>query len=109
MKSLGVASFLGVLKRFGAESAAFLSFPKPGWTLAIDIPVGLPNLEKVLNELDAELVSRGGRIYLVKDSRLRPEFLPLMYPRLEEWRSVRNEMDPYRLWQSDQSRRLKLC
>ena len=109
MKDLGAASFLGVLKRFGEGSPAPLSFPKPGWTLALDIPAHLNNLEQALNSLDSQLCARDGRIYLVKDARLKPEFVPLMYPRLEEWRTIRNNMDPRGMWQSDQSRRLKLC
>ena len=109
MKEIGAASFLGVLKKFGEGSAAHLSFPKPGWTLALDISTHLPNLEQTLNSLDSQLCARGGRIYLIKDARLKPEFLPVMYPRLEEWRSIRNNMDPHGMWQSDQSRRLKLC
>jgi decaprenylphospho-beta-D-ribofuranose 2-oxidase len=109
MKDLGAASFLGVLKRFGEGSPAPLSFPKPGWTLALDIPAQLNNLEQTLNSLDSQLCAREGRIYLVKDARLKPEFVPIMYPRLEEWRAIRNNMDPGGMWQSDQSRRLKLC
>ena len=109
MKELGAASFLGVLKRFGEGSPAPLSFPKPGWTLALDIPPHLGNLEQALNSLDSQLCAREGRIYLVKDARLKPEFVPIMYPRLEEWRVIRNNMDPCGMWQSDQSRRLKLC
>lgn len=109
MKDLGAVSFLGVLKRFGEGSPAPLSFPKPGWTLALDIPPQLGNLEQALNSLDSQLCARDGRIYLVKDARLKPEFVPLMYPRLEEWRTIRNNMDPRGMWQSDQSRRLKLC
>jgi decaprenylphospho-beta-D-ribofuranose 2-oxidase len=109
MKGIGAASFLGVLKRFGKGSSGHLSFPTPGWTMALDIPIGVENLERTLNKLDEELCARGGRIYLIKDARLRPEFVPLMYPRLEEWRSIRNQMDPQGLWQSDQARRLRLC
>lgn len=109
MKDLGAASFLGVLKKFGEGSPAPLSFPKPGWTLALDIPADLDNLEQALNALDSQLCAREGRIYLVKDARLKPEFLTPMYPRLEDWRTIRNNMDPRGMWQSDQSRRLKLC
>ena len=109
MKDAGVASFLGVLKRFGQESLAYLSFPKPGWTLAIDVPHGVANLEAIFNSLDEELCRREGRVYLIKDARIRPEHIPVMYPQLEQWRKVRKEMDPNNMWQSDQSRRLKLC
>ena len=109
MRDAKVASFLGVLKRFGAQSPAYLSFPKPGWTLAIDIPQGVKNLEAIFNSLDEELCRREGRIYLIKDARIRPEHVPVMYPRLNEWQKVRALMDPSNLWQSDQSRRLNLC
>jgi len=109
MKDLGAASFLGVLKRFGDGSLGYLSFPKPGWTLALDLPAHIENLEQALNSLDSQLCARNGRIYLIKDARLKPEFVPVMYSRLEEWRSIRDNMDPSGTWQSDQSRRLKLC
>ena len=66
-------------------------------------------LDQAFNSLDAQLCDRDGRVYLVKDARLKPEFVPIMYPRLVEWRTIRNNMDPRGMWQSDQSRRLKLC
>jgi decaprenylphospho-beta-D-ribofuranose 2-oxidase len=109
LRSLKAASFLGVLKKFGAPSAAPLSFPKPGWTLTLDYPTTVAGLEKFLQSFDEELVAAGGRIYLIKDSRVSHSLIPLMYPELEKWRCIRSSMDPAGLWQSDQARRLRLC
>jgi decaprenylphospho-beta-D-ribofuranose 2-oxidase len=109
LRELKAASFLGVLKKFGKASDAPLSFPRPGWTLTLDYSTAVPGLEAFLRKFDQELVSAGGRIYLVKDSRVDSALIPTMYPELNGWREIRDTMDPTGLWKSDQARRLQLC
>jgi len=104
----GVASFLAVLKRFGGGNASPLSFPIAGWTLALDLPIGSPRLPKVLDELDDMVLAAGGRLYFAKDSRLSPEKAQLMYPRLDEFRKIKNRIDPEHKLTSDLARRLRL-
>ena len=97
-----------MLKRFGPSNEGMLSFPQPGWTLAVDIPAGIPALGRTLDELDALVAAEGGRLYLAKDSRQSPSMFARTYPRLDEWREIRDRLDPHHVFISDQSRRLAI-
>jgi decaprenylphospho-beta-D-ribofuranose 2-oxidase len=106
--------YLAVLKRFGPggrapEKSGPLSFPIEGFTLAIDLPADAPGLHRALDEADELVAGAGGRVYLAKDSRLRPQTLAAMYPELERFQELRRRVDPDGVLRSDMGRRLGLC
>jgi decaprenylphospho-beta-D-ribofuranose 2-oxidase len=87
------ASFLAVMKRHGAEGEGLLSFPRPGYTLALDFP-NAPGAEDLLRRLITITRDVGGRIYLAKDSVMTGDDLAAMYPRLPLFRQVIDRLDP---------------
>ena len=109
LRQVGAPSFLTVLKRFGPSNPGPLSFPLPGWTLAADVSAAVPGLMEVLTRLDEEVAAAGGRLYLAKDSRQSAAMLRATYPRLEEWRQLRRQMDPRGVLDSDLARRTQLA
>ncbi|HXR54587.1 MAG TPA: FAD-binding oxidoreductase [Acidimicrobiales bacterium] len=109
LQKAGAPCTLSVLKRFGPGDPGPLSFPIPGWTFALDLPVGPPGLRPALRRLDDIVAGVGGRVYLAKDARLEPHTFAAMYPRLGEFNSVRRRVDPDGVLQSDLARRLGIC
>lgn len=108
LATTGTTSFLTVLKRFGAANPGPLSFPRPGWTLSLDLPAGGGSLRERAHELDRMVLDAGGRHYLTKDALTTPDSIRRGYPRLGEWQQIRDRVDPHRRWQSDLARRLEL-
>jgi len=108
ISALRAPSFVTVLKRFGEGDPGLLSFPMPGWTMALDFPARTPWLDRLLSELDEMVVAAGGRLYLAKDSRIPPDLMPQMYPKLNDFRDLRAKIDPHGTFSSDLSRRLSI-
>jgi len=102
----GLGSFLAVLKVFGRQDS-MISFPDEGYTLALDFPVR-KGLFTFLDELDEIVLQYGGRLYMSKDARMKPEVLFRGYPRLEEFKSIIRKYNPSYKFSSIQSERLLL-
>jgi FAD/FMN-containing dehydrogenase len=105
--SSGELPFLNVLKRFGKESGGLLSFPREGYTFAIDFPIR-NNTVKLLRRLDAMVLEAGGRVYLGKDAYLEAATFRAMYPALDRWLEVKAKYDPNGVFTSDLGRRVGL-
>lgn len=102
------ASFLAVIKRFGAANPGPLSFPFEGFTLALDLPwhAALPPL---LRELDAITLAHEGRLYFAKDACADAATIARMYPRLPEFQALKERLDPQHKMASILARRVGLC
>jgi decaprenylphospho-beta-D-ribofuranose 2-oxidase len=105
--SSGELPFLNVLKRFGKESGGLLSFPREGYTFAIDFPVRR-NTAALLRRLDAMVLEAGGRVYLGKDSFLDAPTFRAMYANLDRWLETKAKYDPKGVFTSDLGRRVGL-
>ena len=102
------ASFLAVLKAMGPASGGLLSFPVPGYTLALDLPYSGPDVLEFLRGLDDVVLDHGGRVYLAKDTCMSPEAFERMYPALGRFREIKARLDPHDRFASSQAKRLRI-
>jgi FAD/FMN-containing dehydrogenase len=83
----GQGSMLTVLKSFRARpSAGLLSFPKEGFTLALDFPNRGPDTLSLLARLEGIVVASGGRIYPAKDGAMSRKAFEQGYQDLDSFR-----------------------
>ena len=100
----GSCSFLAVLKLFG-EQDDLISFPKKGYTLALDFPIS-EKVFKLLEELDKVVLEYDGRFYLTKDSRMTQTTFEKGYKNIEKFKQIKENKDKTRKFQSLQSKRM---
>ena len=104
----GLGSFLTVFKKTGPAGPGLLSFPRDGYTLALDLPNVGDRLHSAIREMDQIVLRHGGRLYLAKDSLMdRPTF-DAMYPEADRFRDLKRRVDPDDRFVSRQARRLGL-
>lgn len=101
----GKGSFLAVLKLFGRGNSNWLSFPKEGYTLALDFKIE-PGLFELLDELDQCILEYGGRFYLAKDARVSKTVFEAGYPAIAQFREFRSKHKMNQKFNSLQSSRL---
>ena len=102
----GIGSFLAVLKVFGKQDD-LISFPREGYTLALDIPIR-KGLFEFLDELDKIVLSYGGRLYLSKDARMKSEIFWEGYSNAQKFSDLVKKFNPSFKINSIQARRLNI-
>ncbi len=101
----GRGSFLAVLKAFGEGNNNLLSFPRSGYTLALDFKAE-PEIFALLNRLDHLVLEHGGRLYLAKDARMSAVTFRASYPRWGEMVELRERYHASGRFLSSQAKRL---
>jgi FAD/FMN-containing dehydrogenase len=90
----GRSSFLCVIKDCGEEGIGLLSFPKPGTSIALDMPLE-DQSQRLVDEMNELVIAAGGRIYLAKDALTRADHVRAMDgERIERFLAVRRAWDP---------------
>ena len=88
----GAGSFLAVLKTFGdVPSPGIMSFPRPGVTLALDLPNRGAATVALLQACDAVVRGAGGAVYPAKDACMTPESFRAFFP---QWEDFSVHVDP---------------
>lgn len=79
--------YLSVLKTFGTiKSVGLMSFPQPGYTLAMDFPNRGKITLTMLTEFDRIVLAHHGKLYPAKDARMSAETFHRMYPQASRFK-----------------------
>jgi decaprenylphospho-beta-D-ribofuranose 2-oxidase len=90
----GGAPYVVVIKDFGAEGRGRLSFPCPGITFSIDMPVAEGKTQGIVDAINDIVAAEGGRVYLTKDAFTREAHYRAMDPRIDGFNAIRRRWDP---------------
>lgn len=102
----GCPSPVSVIKDCGREGRGLLSFPKPGISIALDVPLRGERTQRLVDMLNEIVLEVGGRVYMAKDVLTRGTHFRAMESRLPHFLEVRRKWDPDRQLRSALSVRL---
>lgn len=95
----GQAASLAVGKWFGQrKSPGLLSFPAPGFSLALDFANRGALTRGLLDKLDSVVAGCGGKPYPAKDARMASSLFTGGYPELEQFRQYLDPMFASDFW-----------
>ncbi len=85
--------YLAVLKKFGEiKSMGMLSFPRAGYTLAMDFPSKGEASLKMFKAFDLVVMNAGGAVYPAKDARMSHDIFKHSFPRVEEFSMYKDNL-----------------
>ena len=108
IRQSGEGSFLAVLKQFGKANDNLLSFPREGYSLALDFKLTTSAIT-TLRWLEEVVASLDGRVYLTKDAVMQEETFKATYSNWETFELVREKYGAIGKFSSAQSKRLGLA
>ncbi len=106
----GWQSLLCGIKRHSPDQY-MLSYADDGYSIGIDVALRgrtKSDVVRISNMIFDFVIECKGRVYLAKDELLPPGKFAQMYPRLSEFITLKNHMDPGKVLMSDMGRRLKI-
>lgn len=106
LERTGASCYLVVIKDFGGEGRGLLSFPRPGITVCLDLPLADRRTLPAVEALNEVVIAAGGRIYLAKDQFTTAAQFRRLEPRLDVFQAARDRFDPQRRLASALSVRL---
>lgn len=102
----GYTCTLAVVKQLGpGEERSPLSFPKEGFTVALDFK-NQPGGIDMLKEFADIVAAKGGRIYLAKDTCMDNKAMLTGYPQIRNFRELVNRVNSTGKFNSNQSSRI---
>ena len=85
-------TYLAVLKKFGRiKSPGYLSFPREGYTLAMDFPNKGDTTLEMFTAFDALVMAAGGAIYPAKDGRMSGDTFKGSFPDYDQFIKYKDE------------------